>query len=79
MSWALCLYVRFSVTVLPPTNATGYITDEDAEDEDGAGAINNLPGSMPLAQALIDNSSFKNIENIEESEGPPNKQTKEAH
>ena len=44
---------QFSVTVLPPTNATGYITDEDSGDEDGAGTINNLPGSMLLAPALM--------------------------
>ena len=53
---------QFSVTVLPPTNATGYITDEDSGDEDGAGTINNLPGSMLLAPALIDDSSCKNVE-----------------
>ena len=45
---------QFSVTVHPPTNATGYITDEDSGDKDGAGTINNLPGSMLLAPALID-------------------------
>ena len=32
---------QFSVTVLSPTNATGYITDEDSGDGDGAGMINN--------------------------------------
>ena len=70
---------RFSVTVLPPTNATGYIIDKNSEDEDGAGTINNLPGSMLLAPALIDDSSCKNLKTIEEPEGPPNKQTKEPN
>ena len=69
---------QFSVTVLPPTNATGYITDEDSGDEDGAGTINNLPGSMLLAPALIDDSSCKNVENIDEPEGPPNKRKKQT-
>ena len=36
---------QFSVTVLPPINATGYITDEDSGDEDGVGRISNLPGA----------------------------------
>ena len=60
---------QFSVNVLPPTIATGYITDHDSGDEDGAGTINNLPGSRLLAPALIDDSSCKNVENIEEPEG----------
>ena len=37
---------QFSVTILSPTNATSYITDKDSGDEDGAGTVNNLPGSM---------------------------------
>ena len=69
---------QFSVTVLSPTNATGYITDEDSGNEDGAGTINNLPGSILLAPALIDDSSCKNVENIEETEGPPNKRKKQT-
>ena len=69
---------QFSVTVLPPTNATDYITDENSGDEDGAGTINNLPGSMLLARALIDDSSCKNVKNIEEQEGPPNKRKKQT-
>ena len=68
---------QFSVTGLTPTNATGYITDEDSGDEDGAGTINNLPESILLAPALIDDSSCKNFENIEEPEGPPNKRKSE--
>ena len=69
---------HFSVTVLPPTNATGYITDEDSGDEDGAGTMNNLPGSMLLAPALIDESCCKNVKNMEEPEGPPNKRKKQT-
>ena len=68
----------FSVTVIPPTNATGYITDKDSGDEDGAGTINNLPGSMLLAPVLIDDSSSKNVENIEEPEGLPNKRKRQT-
>ena len=36
--------------------------------------INNLPGSMLLAPTLIDDSTCKNVKNIEDPEGPPNKQ-----
>ena len=69
---------QFLVTVLLPTNATGYITDKNSGDEDGAGTINNLPGSMLLAPALINDSSCKNVKNIEEPEGPPNKRKKQT-
>ena len=69
---------QFLVTVLPPTNATDYITDENSGDKDGAGTINNLPGSMLLAPALIDDSSCKNVKDIEEPEGPPNKRKKQT-
>ena len=65
---------QFLATVLQQTNATGYITDEDSGDENGAGMMNNLPGSMLLAPTLIDDSTCKNVKNIEDPEGPPNKQ-----
>ena len=58
---------QLSVTILPPTNATGYITDEDSGDEDGAGTVNNLPGSMLLASAILDESSNPNDETVERS------------
>ena len=61
---------QFSVTILPPTNATGYITDEDSGNEDGAGTVNNLPGSMLLAPAILDESSNPNDETVE---APPKK------
>ena len=61
---------QFSVTILPPTNATGYITNEDSGDEDGTGTVNNLPGSMLLAPAILDESSNPNDETVEE---PPKK------
>ena len=64
---------QFSVTILPPTNATGYITDEDSGDEDGAGTANNLPGSMLLATAILDESSNPNDETVEE---PPKQKRK---
>ena len=67
---------QFSVTILPPTNATGYITDEDSGDEDGAGTINNLPGSMLLASAILDESSNPNDETFEES--PKKKRRKQT-
>ena len=69
---------QFSVTVLPPTNATGCITDEDSGDEVEAETINNLLGRMLFAPALIDDSSSKNAEKFEESEGPPNKRKKQT-
>ena len=61
---------QFSVTILPPTNATGYIKDEDSGDEDGARTVNNLPGSMLLGPAILDESSNPNDETVEE---PPKK------
>ena len=61
---------QFSVTILPPTNATSYITDEDSGDEDGAVTVNNLPRSMLLAPAILDESSNPNDETVEE---PPKK------
>ena len=45
---------RIKITVLPPTNATGNITDEDSGNEDGLGTINNLSESMlPALLSLI--------------------------
>ena len=70
---------QLSVTVFPPTNATGYITYENSEDEDAAGTINNLAGSMFIPPGLTDDSSCKNVENIEEQEGPPNKRKKQTN
>ena len=61
---------QFSVTILPPTYPTGYISDEDSGDEDGPGTVNNLPGSMLLAPAILDESSNPNDETVEE---PPKK------
>ena len=61
---------QFFVNMLPPTNSTDYITDEDSGDEDGAVTVNNLPGSMLLAQAILDKSSNPNSETFEE---PPKK------
>ena len=70
---------QFLVSARSPTNATGYITDEDSGDENGAGAINNSLGSILLAPALIDDSSCKNVKNIEDPEGPPNKEKKQTN
>ena len=67
---------QLSVTILQPTNATGYITDEDSGDEDGAGTVNNLPGSMLLASAILDESSNPNDETVEES--PKKKRRKQT-
>ena len=67
---------QFSVTILPPTNATGYITDEDSGDEDGAGIVNNLPGSLLLAPAILDESSNPNDETVEKP--PKKKQRKQT-
>ena len=61
---------QFSVTILLPTNATGYITDEDSGDKDGVRTVNNLPGSMLLAPVILDESSNLNDETVEE---PPKK------
>ena len=69
---------QFSVTILPPTNAAGYITDQDSGNEDGAGTVNNLPGSMLLAPAILDVSSNPNDETVKE---PPkrNEESKLIH
>ena len=37
---------QFSVIALSPTNATGFVTDEDSGNENGAETITNLPGGM---------------------------------
>ena len=69
---------QFSVTVLPPTNSTGYTLDKGSGDEDGAETINNLAGSTLLAPALIDDSNCKNVKNTEKPKGPPKKQKKQT-
>ena len=58
--------------VLPPENATGFIIDEDSGDEDGAGTINNLPGSMFRAESAVDDSSSDK----EHTESPLKKESK---
>ena len=55
---------QFSVTILPPTNATGNITDED-----GTGSVNNLPASMLLAPAIIDESINPTTTNPNDDDG----------
>ena len=47
---------QFSITILPPLNASGYVKDKDFGDEDGTKTINNLPGSLLLAPAIVDDS-----------------------
>ena len=70
---------QFSVTILPPTNAMGYITDEDSGDEDGAGTVNNLPGSMLLAPAILDESSKPNDETVLKNHQKRNKESTLIH
>ncbi|XP_071056466.1 piggyBac transposable element-derived protein 2-like [Onthophagus taurus] len=41
------------VYILPPVNATEYITDEDSAEED-EGSINNLPGSILRQEAEVE-------------------------
>ena len=48
---------ELAITILPPDNATGNITDEDSGAEDGGGTINNLPGSMLRAPAVLGSES----------------------
>ena len=57
---------QIKITVLPPTNATGNITDEDSGDEDSLGTINNLPGSMLLASAELDHERSTTTEDDNE-------------
>ena len=54
---------QIKITVLPPTNATGNITDEDSGDEDSSGTINNLTGSMLLASTKLDHERSTTTEN----------------
>ena len=54
---------QINITMLPPANATGDITDENSGNEDGSEAINNLPGSMLLASAEVDRERNTTTEN----------------
>ena len=59
--------MHFFVTVLLPTNATGYVTDNDSGNEDDAGTVCNSPRSVLLTLAVIGNSINRNYEDIEEA------------
>ena len=48
---------QIKINVLPPTNATGNITDKESGDENGSRAINNLTGSMLLASVKLDHKT----------------------
>ncbi|XP_050296361.1 piggyBac transposable element-derived protein 3-like [Anthonomus grandis grandis] len=39
-----------AIVILPPTNANGYVTDEDSGDDDQV-TMNNLPGSFHNSEA----------------------------
>ena len=41
-----------AIVIQPPENATGSVSDEDSGEEDG-GTINNLPGSLLRAPAVL--------------------------
>ena len=53
------------IEVLPPENATSHITDEDSGDEDGGGVMNNLPGSMLRAEAVVFDSEGEYEEDVQ--------------
>ena len=57
---------QIKINVLPPTNATGNITDEESGDEDGSGTINNLTGNMLLASAKLDHKRSTTTEDDNE-------------
>ena len=68
---------QIKITVLPPTNATGNMTDKDSGDGDGFGTINNLTGSMLLASAKLDHERSTTSEDDDEpAEKKPKKKPK---
>ena len=70
---------QIKMTVLPPTNATGNITDEDSGNEDGLGTINNLSESMLLASAELDHERSTTTEDDDEpAKEKPKKNTEKS-
>ena len=68
---------QIKITILPPTNVTGDITDKDSGDEDGWEAINNLSGSMLLISAKSDRERNTATEDV--NEPAKKKPKKKAH
>lgn len=65
---AVTLNSEINIALMPPTNATGDITDEDSGDED-AMTVNNLPASQLLAAAEIFTNSDEilDVSNIQDT------------
>ena len=63
----------YAVTITPPDNATGNITDEDSGDEDGGCLVSNLPGSMLIAPAILE-EDVSGDEDVEQAEPQCKKQ-----
>ena len=55
----------YNITITPPNNATGDVTDEDSGDEDGGGLVNNFPGSMLIAPATLEDEVSQDEEEVE--------------
>ena len=51
---------KLIITILPPNNATSYVTDKDSGDEDGLRMICNWPGSILLAPAELKSNNNNN-------------------
>ena len=52
------------MTILPPNNARGYVTDEDRR-----GKIDNLPAGMLLAPVKFENSVNNGSDHVTENGG----------
>ena len=57
------------MTVLPPNNTISYVTDENSGDKDEWRKIDNLPASMLLAPAKLENSVTDDSDDETEDDG----------
>ena len=70
---------QIKITVLPPTNATGNITNEDSGNEGGLGTINNLPESMLLSSIELNHKRSTTTEDDNEpAKKKPKKKAKKT-
>ena len=59
---------EYNIAIMPPTNATQHLTDEDSGEEDSM-TINNLPRLLLLAEAdiVIDESDMTGMDNVNDN------------
>lgn len=58
------------ITLFPPTNACGDVTDEDSGDDEGVN-LDNLPGSLLNAEAQVSAVDAAAVENFDSDEDIP--------